>query len=167
MDRPQVGLWRERWVNAYDRLCLIETEQPEKLEDAILEVLADAPRSGAHTTFTPEQIVQIVAIILKKINMGKFIGKRLNKKIEKPAHNESPAKDLLLSKSELQIGNVLVKIKKQLVPHPRARCFCSTSFTIRFTFTTNAVRYACIRMRNRPRYLASRGTSSSLRSCVQ
>ncbi|RCW50850.1 helix-turn-helix domain-containing protein [Paenibacillus prosopidis] len=62
LERPQVGVWRERWVSAYDRLCLIETEQPEKLEEAILEVLADAPRPGAPATFTPEQIVHIVAI---------------------------------------------------------------------------------------------------------
>lgn len=27
--------------------------------------------------------------------------------------------------------------KKQLAPHTRADCFCSTGFTIRFTFITN------------------------------
>lgn len=62
---------------------------------------------------------------------------------------------MLLSKREIQFGNVIKNAKKQLAPHTRADCFCSTSFTIRFTFITNAVRYVCIciRIRNSPRYL--------------
>jgi|GEM_PF-1894573 len=61
-DRPQVGVWRERWIDQVPRLALIEAQQPDNLEMVIVEILSDAPRPGTPPTFTPEQVVQIVAI---------------------------------------------------------------------------------------------------------
>jgi putative transposase len=62
LDRPQVGVWRECWIDEYERLSLIEAEQPDKLEKVMVELLSDAPRPGAPATFTPEQVVQMIAI---------------------------------------------------------------------------------------------------------
>ncbi|WP_431089609.1 hypothetical protein [Paenibacillus sp. 8b26] len=34
LDRPQVVLWRGRWIEQYPELCRIEHEHPEELEAA-------------------------------------------------------------------------------------------------------------------------------------
>lgn len=52
---------------------------------------------------------------------------------------ESPAKALLLFKSGLRTGKQMPKNEKAVHPQARMGCFCSISFTICFTFTTNAV----------------------------
>lgn len=59
-------LWRSRWQAALPRLDALEVEEDEKvLTEAIEATLADAPRPGTPATFTPEQIVQIVAVALE------------------------------------------------------------------------------------------------------
>jgi transposase len=62
LNRIQVGLWRQRWRDAWDSLCVWECTQPHRLREAILDVLSDAPRPGAPATFTAEQVAQIVAL---------------------------------------------------------------------------------------------------------
>ena len=62
LNRQQVGLWRQRWRDAWKPLCVWECTEPHRLREAILEVLADAPRPGAPATFTAEQVSQIVAL---------------------------------------------------------------------------------------------------------
>lgn len=58
--RPSaVRLWRSRWQQA--RAALAEATA-EDLEQVMDEIVADAPRSGAPATFTPEQIAQVIAI---------------------------------------------------------------------------------------------------------
>jgi putative transposase len=61
-DRPQVVLWRGRWIAHYPELYRIEQEHPEELEDAIVQLLQDQPRPGAPVTFTEQQVLQIMAI---------------------------------------------------------------------------------------------------------
>lgn len=63
-ERNTVGTWRDRWLAAEPRLLAAESEElSEKELTALVEAtLADAPRSGAPDTFSPEQIVQIVAL---------------------------------------------------------------------------------------------------------
>jgi transposase len=48
-----VRYWRKRWLEAADK-C------------AVCERLADAPRSGAPATYTPEQICAVVAMTCEK-----------------------------------------------------------------------------------------------------
>jgi transposase len=62
LNRMQVGIWRRRWWNAWDALCVWECTEPHRLREAILDVLSDAPRPGAPATFTAEQVSQIVAL---------------------------------------------------------------------------------------------------------
>lgn len=64
VDRGTVRIWRSRWVDAADRLHTSEAADrtDQHLTTCIVEVLADAPRSGAPDTFTAEQIVQIIAL---------------------------------------------------------------------------------------------------------
>jgi putative transposase len=60
MNRMQVGLWRKRWVHEQERLRQVECDQPKQLESEIGELLQDAPRPGTPSTFSPEQVVQLV-----------------------------------------------------------------------------------------------------------
>lgn len=64
LDRSTVRLWRERWFRATQSLLTVEDKGTTNKELArmIEQVLADAPRSGAPGIFTPEQIVQSVAL---------------------------------------------------------------------------------------------------------
>ena len=62
LNRQQVGLWRQRWRDAWAALCVWECAEPHRLPEAIRDVLADAPRPGAPATFTAEQVAQIVAL---------------------------------------------------------------------------------------------------------
>jgi transposase len=62
LNRLQVGIWRQRWRDAWDALCVWECTEPHRLREAILDVLSDAPRPGAPATFRAEQVAQIVAL---------------------------------------------------------------------------------------------------------
>ena len=62
LNRIQVGIWRQRWRDAWDTLCVWECTEPHRLREAILNVLSDAPRPGAPAPFTAEQVSQIVAL---------------------------------------------------------------------------------------------------------
>jgi len=64
LSRVTVRLWRKRWAENLETLQCIEEkeEDPKKYEQRILDLLADAPRSGAPCKFTPEQVCQIVSL---------------------------------------------------------------------------------------------------------
>ena len=59
----QVGRWRRRWANAWNKLIEIECcESHAQLRRAIERLLSDEPRPGAPGKFTPEQVTQILAV---------------------------------------------------------------------------------------------------------
>jgi putative transposase len=64
LSRISVRLWRDRWLAAAEALAQAERDNPsdQQLLGLIEEILNDAPRPGGPATFTPEQIVQIVAV---------------------------------------------------------------------------------------------------------
>jgi transposase len=63
LTHRQVGRWRRRWANAWDRLIDLECcESRAVLRRAIEAVLTDEPRPGAPGKFTPEQVTQILAV---------------------------------------------------------------------------------------------------------
>ena len=64
LNRLTVRHWRDRWLQATPQLQQAEQQQaPESaLLGLITQVLADAPRPGTPATFSPEQIVQVVAV---------------------------------------------------------------------------------------------------------
>jgi transposase len=62
INRQTARLWRSKWLAGAERL-VSAGEEKKKLRECIKEdVLADAPRSGAPATFTPEQVCRIVAL---------------------------------------------------------------------------------------------------------
>jgi len=64
LTRVSVRLWRDRWLDAKDRLLAVEADGvcDQDLLGLIEDALDDAPRPGGPATFSPEQIVQIVAV---------------------------------------------------------------------------------------------------------
>lgn len=64
LNRLTVRHWRDRWLQAAPQLQ--QAEQEQTTEPALLgrieQLLADAPRPGTPATFSPEQIVQLVAV---------------------------------------------------------------------------------------------------------
>ena len=63
LSRRQVSTWRRRWADAWQRLIRIECTQTQAaLRRAIEQVLRDEPRAGSPGKFTPEQIVEILAV---------------------------------------------------------------------------------------------------------
>ncbi len=63
VHRDGVRKWRARWLQQSERLGRLELEGDEnELRTAVEDVLSDASRSGAPTTFTPEQVCQILAL---------------------------------------------------------------------------------------------------------
>ena len=56
LSRRQVGLWRRRWANAWDRLIQIEcVETRAELRRAIEQILRDEPRPGARASSPPSK----------------------------------------------------------------------------------------------------------------
>ena len=64
INRETVRIWRSRWLCASESLAEVEliADSQKALYNKISETLSDAPRPGAPATFTPEQIVQVVAV---------------------------------------------------------------------------------------------------------
>ena len=64
LNRITVRLWRDRWSEAAP--CLQQAERDGASDPLLLglieQALDDAPRCGTPPTFSPEQIVQIVAV---------------------------------------------------------------------------------------------------------
>ena len=64
LNRISVRLWRDRWRDAAEALAQAEKDDlpDNQLLGLIAGILDDAPRPGGPATFSPEQIVQIVAV---------------------------------------------------------------------------------------------------------
>jgi len=59
-----VGKWRKRWFEAAPRLTAADAEglETKVLTAQVIEVLSDASRPGRPDTFSPEQLVQVIAV---------------------------------------------------------------------------------------------------------
>jgi putative transposase len=64
LTRLTVRLWRDRWLDAAAALDRAERERDadRRLPALVEAALGDAPRPGGPATFSPEQIVGIVAV---------------------------------------------------------------------------------------------------------
>jgi len=64
LTRISVRLWRDRWLQAADRLAAAEADgvRDPDLLDMVEAALDDAPRPGGPATFSAEQVVAIVAL---------------------------------------------------------------------------------------------------------
>jgi putative transposase len=67
LSRERIGYWRTHWIAESERMERIEEgEEDKKLEEVMVKVLSDEPRSGAPVKFRAEQVVAIVAVACEK-----------------------------------------------------------------------------------------------------
>jgi len=120
INRQQVGVWRRRWRDAWDSLCLWECNEPHRLREGILEVLSDAPRSGAPATFTAEQVSGIIAIACESPRLS---GRPINHWTNRELRDEAVARKIVTTISESQVGHYLRQAAVQ--PH-RSKLWVNT-----------------------------------------
>ena len=119
LNRQQVGVWRQRWRDAWESLCLWECAEPHRLREAILDVLADAPRPGAPATFTAEQVAQIVALACEP---PKLSGRPISRWTLRELRDEAIKRRIVATISVAQVGRFLQQAAVQ--PHRCAARKC-------------------------------------------
>jgi transposase len=112
LNRQQVGLWRQRWRDAWEALCVWECTEPHRLREAILDVLSDAPRPGTPATFTAEQVAQIVALACEPPELS---GRPLSRWTLRELRDEALQRQLVEAISVSQVGRFLQQAVVQ--PH--------------------------------------------------
>jgi transposase len=121
LNRQQVGVWRQRWREAWDALCVWECTEPHRLREAILAVLSDMPRPGCPGTFTAEQVSQIVALACES---PKLSGRPINRWTLRELRDEAVARKIVDTISIAQVGRYLQEAAVQ--PH-RSKMWLQTT----------------------------------------
>jgi transposase len=121
LNRQQVGVWRQRWRDAWEALCVWECTEPHRLRDGILEVLSDAPRPGSPGTFTAEQVAQILALACES---PKLSDRPINRWTHKELRDEALKRQIVPSISVAQVGRYLQQAALQ--PH-RSKMWLNTT----------------------------------------
>lgn len=121
LNRQQVGVWRQRWRDAWDSLCVWECTEPHRLREGILEVLSDAPRPGSPGTFTAEQVTAILALACES---PKLSDRPINRWTHKELHDEVLKRQIVASISVAQVGRYLQQAALQ--PH-RSKMWLNTT----------------------------------------
>ena len=112
LNRQQVGLWRQRWRDAWEALCVWECTEPHRLREAIVDVLSDAPRSGAPATFTAEQVSRIVALACEP---PKLSGRPIDHWTLRELRDEAIQRKIVTDISVARVGRFLQEAAVQ--PH--------------------------------------------------
>jgi DDE superfamily endonuclease/homeodomain-containing protein len=121
LERHQVGIWRRRWANAFERLTVVEcTQTKADLRRAIADVLDDDERCGAPPKFTPEQLVLIIATACEPPEQS---GRPITHWTQRELADEVCRRGIVESISPTQIGRILNEADLQ--PH-RCRYWLNT-----------------------------------------
>ena len=112
LNRQKVGIWRQRWRDAWDVLCVWECTEPRRLREAILDLLSDAPRPGAPATFTAEQVSQLVALACEP---PKLSGRPIDHWTLRELRDEAIKRKIVEDISVSQVGRFLQQAAVQ--PH--------------------------------------------------
>jgi transposase len=114
IDPDTAGKWRSQWLAAEASLLTAEAEGlPEKELMALVEVvLADAPRPGTPDTFSPEQLVQIVALACEDPRDSE---REISHWTPRELADEAIKRDIVITISPRHVGRVLDEA--DLKPH--------------------------------------------------
>ena len=112
LNRQQVGVWRQRWRDAWESLCAWECAEPHRLREAILDALSDAPRPGAPAKFTAVQVAQIVAVACESPELS---GRPIKHWTVRELRDEALARNIVETISRAQVGRILQQAVLQ--PH--------------------------------------------------
>ncbi len=104
LNRQQVGVWRQRWRETWESLCVWECPEPQRWREAILDVLADAPRPGAPATFPADQVARIVALACES---PKLSGRPINHWTVTELRAEVLERRIVETISRAQVGRFL------------------------------------------------------------
>jgi len=151
LNPQQVGVWRQRWREAWEALCVWECTETPRLREAILEVLADAPRPGAPATFTATQVAQIVALACES---PKLSGRPITRWTHRELRDEVLKRQLVDSISVAQVGRFLQQAAVQ--PH-RSKMWLNTTEKNPDTFEREAAT-VCQTYLEAPQQAAAHGT---------
>lgn len=121
LNRQQVGVWRRRWRDAWDSLCVWECTEPHRLREAILAVLADAPRPGSPGKVTAEQVARILAAACEP---PKLSGRPITRWTHKELRDEVVKRKIVENISAAQVGRYLKQAAVQ--PH-RSKMWLNTT----------------------------------------
>ena len=104
LNRRHVGIWRQRWRDAWEALCVWECTEPHRLREAILDTLSDAPRPGTPATFTAAQVSQIVALACEP---PKLSGRPIDHWTLRELRDEAIKRQIVAAISVSQVGRYL------------------------------------------------------------
>src|SRR3954453_4469894 len=121
LNRQQVGIWRQRWRDAWDALCVWECTEPRRLREAVLEVLSDAPRPGSPGRITAEQVAQILAVACES---PKLSDRPITRWTHRELRDEVVKREIVQGISVAQVGRYLKQ--SALQPH-RSKMWLNTT----------------------------------------
>src|SRR4051794_12157792 len=121
LNRQQVGIWRQRWREAWDSLCVWECTEPRRLREAVLEVLSDAPRPGSPGKITADQVAQILAVACESPRLS---GRPITRWTHRELRDEVLKREIVASISVAQVGRYLQQAALQ--PH-RSKMWLNTT----------------------------------------
>jgi hypothetical protein len=151
LNRQQVGLWRQRWRDAWDSLCAWECTEPRRLREAVLEILSDAPPPGCPGKITAAQVALIVAVACEP---PKLSGRPIARWTHRELRDEVIKRGIVASLSVAQVGRYLKQAALQ--PH-RSKMWLNTTETDPETFERQAAK-VCATYRDAPLKAAVTGT---------
>jgi putative transposase len=100
-----VSTWRQRWLDAGQRLIEVEEVVCEKdLEAVIIEVLSDQPRAGAPPKFSAEEICQIIKVACEDPEES---GRPITEWTPRELADEVVKREIVESISRTQVGRFL------------------------------------------------------------
>jgi putative transposase len=111
---PTVRTWRARWAAAEAQLALAEAD-PSALRQVIASVLADSPRSGTPSTFSAEQIVQIVNLACTS---PRAVGRPVDAWTPRELADEAEHQGIVTSISPTTIGRFLGRSRSPTASEP-------------------------------------------------
>jgi putative transposase len=117
LTRLTVRHWRQRWLEATAALRQAEQDQATAplLASLLEQVLADAPRPGTPATFSPEQIVQIVAVACEPPEKS---GRPISHWTSRELADEVKLRKIVKDISPRSVGRFLKRGRPSAAPQP-------------------------------------------------
>jgi len=114
VDTDTVRTWRNRWLVAEAILQAAEAKglSAKELGALVAAMLADAPRPGTSDTFSPEQLVQVVALACEDPRAS---GREISHWTRRELAEEAIKREIVASISARHVGRVLDEA--DLKPH--------------------------------------------------
>jgi putative transposase len=115
-ERHMVGVWRRRWVRAFQRLVLVECgEKSSALPRAVERLLSDSPRRGWAGKFSAEQVTQMIAVACEP---PEKCGRPVTHWTPRELADEVKKRGIVASISARQVGRFLKGGRSQATSQP-------------------------------------------------